>query len=95
MMMWPSLCLLSRDLAHTCITDINTRSGLKKIHRDFDTIHRTLHTLYAVTHSDKVAGAVVGIFGKLAEDGILLRRIIKETGIVDLSCCQTAAYSHA
>lgn len=94
-MKWPSLSLLSRDLAHTCIADINTRSGLKKIHRDFDTIHRMLNTLYAVTYSDKVAGAVVGIFGKLAEDGILLRRIIKETGIVDLSCYQTATYSDA
>lgn len=88
-----SLPLLLLNSHCTSITDIDTRSGLKKIHKDFDTIQRTLNTLYAVTYYDKVAGAVVAILGKLADDGVLLRRIIKEAGMVELSWyCRSVTY---
>lgn len=63
-----------------CFADIDTRSGLKMIHKDFDIIQRALNVLYATSVSDLVSAGVVAVFGKLAKDGVLLRRLIKDAG---------------
>ncbi|EIM80298.1 uncharacterized protein STEHIDRAFT_162718 [Stereum hirsutum FP-91666 SS1] len=67
------------------LPDINTRSGLRRIHKDFDTIQRMLNVLYATSVTDVIAAGVVALFGELAKDGVLLERLIKEAGFLEIA----------
>lgn len=52
--------------------DLDTRSGLKKVHADFPDIYRRLSGLYeANLRSDNITGGVIGIFAKMSADSIL------------------------
>lgn len=54
------------------LPDLETRSGLKKVHADFQGIYQRLSGLYeANPQSDNITGGVVGIFAKMCVDSIL------------------------
>ena len=63
----------------TLRVDLDTRSGLKKVHADFPNIYRRLSGLYeANLQSDNVTGGVVGIFAKMSADSILRDKLFEK-----------------
>ncbi|KZV89340.1 hypothetical protein EXIGLDRAFT_751221 [Exidia glandulosa HHB12029] len=65
------------------LPELKTRSGLKHVHKDFDTIQRKLTALYhAHPNDDRVLGGIVVIWGKLSSD-IKLRDMLLAQGVLD------------
>ena len=65
--------------------DLDTRSGLKKVHADFPDIYRRLSGLYdANLQADNITGGVIGIFAKMSADSILRDKLF-EKGMQRLS----------
>jgi hypothetical protein len=52
--------------------DIATRSGLKKVHANFEAIYRRLDKAYQkYSDNEKIAGGIIGIYAKMCVDSIL------------------------
>ncbi|KAI0088188.1 hypothetical protein BDY19DRAFT_1071816 [Irpex rosettiformis] len=56
--------------------DLNKRSGLKKIHANFDEIQKNLDAAYTkYQDNEKVAGGIVGIWAAMCADSLLRNRL--------------------
>ena len=56
--------------------DLDSRSGLKRVHNNFEEIQRNLVAAYTkYTENDKVVGGIVGIWSKMSGDAILRNKI--------------------
>ncbi|KAF9480919.1 hypothetical protein BDN70DRAFT_912470 [Pholiota conissans] len=65
------------------LPDLNTRSGLKKVHLNFNTIYARIDKFYEKNLSnDRIRGAIVGIYAKMCIDA-LLRNKLFDKGILD------------
>lgn len=54
------------------LTDLTTRSGLKLIHKDFQTYYGRLDSVYTSCGSnDAIASSVIAIYAKMCADSIL------------------------
>ncbi|KAF7980251.1 hypothetical protein HWV62_38985 [Athelia sp. TMB] len=63
---------------HLNIPDLTSRHGLKKVHRDFDAIHRRLDRLYEKNSTNpKIVGGVIGIWSKMCADSLLRDKLFK------------------
>ena len=52
---------------------------MKKVHQDFDSIHRRLDQLYQRNPNNvKVMGGVVGVFAKMCIDAILRDKLMEK-----------------
>lgn len=61
------------------LPDLETRSGLKKVHADFQDIYQRLSGLYeANIQSDNITGGVIGIFAKMSVDSILRNKLFEK-----------------
>jgi hypothetical protein len=59
-------------------SDLTSRNGLKKVHRDFDAIYRRLDRLYEKNPTnEKIVGGVIGIYAKMCADYILRDKLFK------------------
>lgn len=59
------------------LPDLDSRSGLKKVHANFDQVQRNLNAAYdKYTDNDKVVGGIVGIYSKMSSDSILRNKIV-------------------
>jgi hypothetical protein len=59
-------------------SDLTTRSGLKKVHANFDVFQKRLDILYTKhLGNEKIMGGIVGIYAKMSVDSILRDRIFK------------------
>lgn len=57
---------------------MDTRSGLKKVHTNFEEIQRNLDAAYTrYSGNEKVAGGIVGIWSKMSKDAILRDKIMR------------------
>ncbi|KAJ7618605.1 hypothetical protein FB45DRAFT_1007366 [Roridomyces roridus] len=76
-----------------CIPDCDTSRGLKKCHESFETIRATLDKVFAQTQEepapgplvacDHLAGAILLIYARMAQDNILCRRLVFDTPFLD------------
>lgn len=63
---------------HAALIDLTTRTGLKRVHRDFDNIYRRLDSLYEKNaKNEKIVGGVIGVCAKLCADSILRDKLFK------------------
>ena len=61
--------------------DLNTRSGLKKVHNNFPQIYRKLDAAYVGAQQrrlEKLMGGIVGIWAKMCSDSILRDKLFNE-----------------
>lgn len=82
-----SLRLGNPDTFLILFSDLDTTSGLRKVHREFEKISRTIDEFYTFARSfpgyePRIAAGAVVIYSKLCADNVLLRRIILETGTI-------------
>ena len=64
-----------------CLSDINTRSGLKKVHAKFDQISQKLDYAYSEAQkvgNDKVVECICGVWAKMCHDAILRNRLFQQ-----------------
>ena len=67
------------DGALTRIQDLSRRSGLKKLHADFDDLYDKMNTAYLRNVGNlRVMGAIVTIWVKMCVDGKLRKRLVHE-----------------
>ncbi|TFK71925.1 hypothetical protein BDN72DRAFT_837132 [Pluteus cervinus] len=65
------------------LPDLTTRSGLRKVHANFESVYTRLDTAYTrYSDNDKLAGGIVGIFAKMCSDAILRNKLISK-GFLD------------
>ncbi|CAK5268828.1 unnamed protein product [Mycena citricolor] len=65
------------------LPDLSTRSGLKKVHANFERIHRKLDKTYVRNANNvRVRGGIVGIYTRMCCDAILRTKIL-EKGFLD------------
>ncbi|KAJ7731107.1 hypothetical protein DFH07DRAFT_929368 [Mycena maculata] len=61
------------------LPDISTRSGLKKVHANFESIYRRLDKAYTKNASnERVMGGIVGIYAKLSVDSLLRNKLFQK-----------------
>ncbi|TBU57428.1 hypothetical protein BD310DRAFT_821584 [Dichomitus squalens] len=63
------------------LPDIGTRSGLKKVHANFNDIYRKLDSAYVGAQrrgNEKLMGGIVGIWAKMCADAILRDKLFDE-----------------
>lgn len=61
--------------------DLETRGGLKKVHRDFTNIYNRLdNILTQYDNNDKVAGTIISIFTRMCSDSILRDKLVRDKG---------------
>ncbi|KAJ7598563.1 hypothetical protein C8J56DRAFT_741455, partial [Mycena floridula] len=58
------------------LPDLASRSGLKKVHGDFDKIYQRLDKAYEKYDNEKIRGGIVGIFAKMCADNILCNKLL-------------------
>ncbi|TFK49395.1 hypothetical protein OE88DRAFT_1737014 [Heliocybe sulcata] len=60
------------------LPDLTTRSGLKRVHADFESIYRRLDNAYDnYGDNERVLGGIVGIYAKMCTDSILRDKLFK------------------
>ncbi|KAJ7512500.1 hypothetical protein B0H11DRAFT_1951488 [Mycena galericulata] len=60
------------------LPDIATRSGLKKVHANFESIYRRLDNAYTQNASNvRIKGGIVGIYARLCVDSILRNKLFQ------------------
>ncbi|KDQ20231.1 hypothetical protein BOTBODRAFT_170229 [Botryobasidium botryosum FD-172 SS1] len=67
------------------LPDLNTRNGLKRVHKEFADISQRLDKVYTFAikeGNDKIAGGVVGIYTKMCADSILRNNLFKDAGLL-------------
>ncbi|KAF8962291.1 hypothetical protein BDZ97DRAFT_1120677 [Flammula alnicola] len=65
------------------LPDLTTRSGLKKVHANFNAIYARIDKVYEKNlNNEKIRGAIVGIFAKMCVDSILRNKLF-EKGILE------------
>ncbi|KAI0674593.1 hypothetical protein C8Q78DRAFT_1076212 [Trametes maxima] len=63
------------------LPDLETRSGLKKVHAHFPEISKKLDTVYVAAQrrgNERLMGAIVGIWAKMCADSILRDKLFQE-----------------
>jgi hypothetical protein len=79
-----SICLVSTFVLfftqHTHLfSDIATRSGLKKVHANFDAIYERLNRAYEKYPADeKLRGGIIGIYAKMCADSLLRNKLFSK-----------------
>ncbi|KAJ6572053.1 hypothetical protein B0H19DRAFT_1132370 [Mycena capillaripes] len=80
------------------LPDISTRSGLKKVHANFDSICRRLDKLYTRSGSSvRIKGGIGGIYARFAVDSILRNKLFergflgKIIPLLDIPSCRHLA----
>ncbi|EKM57053.1 uncharacterized protein PHACADRAFT_254580 [Phanerochaete carnosa HHB-10118-sp] len=59
------------------LPDLNSRSGLRRVHSNFEQVQRKLDAAYnKYRANEKVTGGIVGIYSKMSRDAILRNKII-------------------
>lgn len=59
-------------------TDLDSRSGLKRVYANFERVQQNLDAAYnKYSDNEKVAGGIVGIYSKMSGDSILRNKIIR------------------
>ncbi|KAJ6532723.1 hypothetical protein DFH09DRAFT_993655 [Mycena vulgaris] len=67
------------------LPDISTRSGLKKVHANFDSIYRRLDTAYTRNESNvRLKRGIVGIYARMCVDSILRNKLFQRGFLVRL-----------
>ncbi|TFK41659.1 hypothetical protein BDQ12DRAFT_703695 [Crucibulum laeve] len=65
------------------LPDLTKRSGLKKVHANFDYIYRKIDKAYQRNlNNDRIRGGIIGIYAKMSADS-LLRNKLFERGLLD------------
>ncbi len=73
--------LVIEAATYRCILDLATRSGLKKVHANFEAIYRRLDKAYEKHASnEKITGGIAGIYAKMSAD-VLLRNKLFDKGV--------------
>lgn len=68
------LCTLTHALP-----DMSTRSGLKKVHADFNVIYGRIDSFYQRNLGNtKIRGAIVGVYAKMCIDAILRDKLFNK-----------------
>ncbi|KAJ7026964.1 hypothetical protein C8F04DRAFT_1123798 [Mycena alexandri] len=82
-------CLVEEISRLLCIPDYNTARGLKQCHQDFGSISSKLEQVFTQRRekvsscsADKLAVAIVVIYGHMSQDSLLRKRVVTETGFV-------------
>jgi hypothetical protein len=58
--------------------DISTRSGLKKVHVNFDSIYRRLDKMYTRSGSTvRIKGGIAGIYARMSVDSLLRNKLFE------------------
>ncbi|TFY78414.1 hypothetical protein EWM64_g5600 [Hericium alpestre] len=83
------------------LPDISSRSGLKRIYKNFETISRKLNDIYEygrANNNDSLAGTVIAVYAKMSADAVLRDRIFNEadflqkiTPLLDNTTCYHVA----
>ncbi|KAJ7754105.1 hypothetical protein B0H16DRAFT_1886777 [Mycena metata] len=81
---------LAREISRLlCIPDYNTARGLKQCHQDFGKISSKLEQVFDQSRenasscsADKLAAAVIAIYGLMSQDSLLRKRVVAETAFV-------------
>ncbi|EMD40212.1 hypothetical protein CERSUDRAFT_112416 [Gelatoporia subvermispora B] len=61
------------------LPDLGTRSGLKKVHSEFNDIYKKLDRAYTSNRDNpRIMGGIVGIWAKMSADAILRDKLFKE-----------------
>ncbi|KAJ6491306.1 hypothetical protein C8R47DRAFT_976831 [Mycena vitilis] len=91
----PVIDILSRYLD---LPDIMTRSGLKKVHANFDSIYRRLDKIYTRSGSSvRVKGGIAGIYARMSGDSILRNKLFERgflsqiIPLLDVPLCRSVA----
>ncbi|KAI0262814.1 hypothetical protein BC834DRAFT_1001863 [Gloeopeniophorella convolvens] len=93
---------------HLELPDLNTRAGLKKVHKDFDEVNKRLEENWCFAESfpsitpmgiiarDRMMATVVALYAKISVDSILRDRIFREADFLSkaLSALESPAASH-
>jgi hypothetical protein len=59
--------------------DLSKRSGLKKIHANFNEIYHNIDDVYvANVKNEKITGAIIGIYTKMCADAILRDKLFQK-----------------
>lgn len=59
--------------------DLTTRSGLKKVHTNFNGIYNRIDSAYQKDSGNyKIRGGIVGIFAKMCVDSILRNKLFEK-----------------
>ncbi|TDL19575.1 hypothetical protein BD410DRAFT_900101 [Rickenella mellea] len=77
------------------LPDLSTRSGLKKVHKNFLEIYKRLDNAYTRNiENDRIVGGIVGIYAKMCADSLLRDRLFKQDFLSKIfplldrpSCC--------
>jgi hypothetical protein len=68
---------------HSPFLDLTTRSGLKKIHTNFEAIYQRLNTAYEKNpDNEKLRGGIIVIYSKMCVDSLLRNKLFHK----GLSC---------
>ncbi|TFK49399.1 hypothetical protein OE88DRAFT_1662959 [Heliocybe sulcata] len=60
------------------LPDLTTRSGLKRVHANFDSIYRRLDKAYNdYSDNERILGGIIGIFAKMCTDAILRDKLFR------------------
>jgi len=71
---WPCL-----SLTNDPYIDLTTRSGLKKVHTNFERIYNRIDNAYQRDLANyKIRGGIVGIFAKMCVDSILRNKLFEK-----------------
>ncbi|KAJ7636952.1 hypothetical protein FB45DRAFT_977452 [Roridomyces roridus] len=63
---------------HFDLPDISTRSGLKKVHTNFESIYRRLDKAYSGNASNfRLKGGIVGIYARMCVDSLLRNKLFE------------------
>ncbi|KAJ7698629.1 hypothetical protein B0H17DRAFT_1006605 [Mycena rosella] len=67
------------------LPDITTRSGLKKVHANFDSIYRRLDKAYTQNASNvRIKGGIVGIYARMCVDSLLRNKLFQRGFLAQL-----------
>ena len=62
-----------------------TRSGLKKVHTNFETTYNRVNVVFEKnTNNEKIRGAIIGIFAKMCVDSLLRNKLFDKGAHVPL-----------
>lgn len=70
-----------------CTADLKKKSGLKRVHAEFDAIYRKLDAAYEANPDERFRGGIIGIFTTMCIDSVLRNKVFERgTHDVRLEC---------
>jgi hypothetical protein len=59
--------------------DLSRRSGLKKVHANFNEVYHNINDVYVANiKNEKITGAIIGIYTKMCADAILRDKLFQK-----------------